>query len=1392
MLPKVATTILHHTTRAVAAVQGQTGYAFRNVLQSSSGGTTTANWTGASGSGWGGAGAGTGGAKYNSSSRFYNGYTGSGRAVTQANQSTSNDSGYSQNDDSEDVQLTALSQTPRKFRARSNSLALGSQGRNERADKMGVLKIVQLHARASHAFAVNNADDSLESDSSRPTLIRRNSTSSATSSPSDNLDLPSLVPHGQRLLESSDPAAPQSVTPPFEDHAEKDVAKIRDVLLLHLSKQGTGDLAAYMTEMLDNNGMPADVDLYDLALEALSIERKPGTPITLITRVYDDMNQRGLIATARTYTSLIKAMCDRDFEVHRVIALIQGRITRREIANRATGKQQNFDVEQVAKLKAEDNIRPAVGLFQSACAARLNIPPFVYAILIRSCAVHSDEYAALRIFAHLEKDHRDQIPIAAFSHMIALYGNARNLDSAVETFNEFKKASVEGRVLVQDETDPVETVPRQIYPWNNMIEVYFKCGQPAEAISLLEQMMDSNNSASGTPLPSAATFQTVISGFCSNGDFSTGLKWFRRLLREDYIAPDSFTPLTRPPRPNVYMWRVMIQSLVEKGMVEDLNELIVVWLKNQHRDGTHVAPIERLSVMEANLKDLEDHPELGKEHVLARLEFVLGRIAGATKNWVAHFGTQNIQVCDRIVKLYVRHDELDKATRIFVSHIEAQRALISIPEPGTELQTSQMQKLQFLRKLVLNTTERLVCCKGPSAGLTQATKLAGTIRDVGLFPSVSFADAYVAIYEETKEKGQLGHITQQDAEQLIAAGVTLAYVKSRTEAAEEVAGSRSLARFESLLVDMATYVKDLSALSFNTFEGILRALLSHYPEGDLQGVFNKLGPAWQAVWNHTKIQRELSQLTVVDEKLSVSELTPNTPITPSHPEASPYTISRVLTRSIDDILNNYKDPSPLKAYNSFLTALQDNTYPFPDSLGRLINALGRIKEVEKVRYVYEAAQHALSVLEKDQASPQSAAWFDVEDQMIVALAHGGDIEGAHAHRSRMLQYGRAPSADAYGALIRCVNDTTDDSANAYDLFRESQIHGVAPNVYLYNTMISKLAKARKANYAMELFHKMKANGFWPSSVSYGAVIGACCRVGDYQSAEVLFQEMSVQPNFKPRIPPYNTMMQLYTYTKPNRERVLYYYNALLEAKVCPTAHTYKLLMDAHGTIDPIDLHAMEDVFSRLIADRGVQVQGTHWSSLIHTYGCVNKDLDKAIQVFNSISTHPSTLKAKSSLPDAVTYEALINVFVTLRRTDLIAVYMDQFVANGVRMTAYIANLLIKGYAVAGDLERARGVFESLIDPPQGVAAQNNHAPHESTPVSLVSPNTPVYREPSTWEAMVRAELGNGNRDQAVALLERMRARQFPSAVYSRISGIMLDDAVSPWPAPSFSPPEMTS
>ena len=159
---------------------------------------------------------------------------------------------------------------------------------------------------------------------------------------------------------------------------------------------------------------------------------------------------------------------------------------------------------------------------------------------------------------------------------------------------------------------------------------------------------------------------------------------------------------------------------------------------------------------------------------------------------------------------------------------------------------------------------------------------------------------------------------------------------------------------------------------------------------------------------------------------------------------------------------------------------------------------------------------------------------------------------------------------------------------------------------------------------------------------------------------------------------------------------------------------------------------MQETFETMVANRRVEVQGTHWAALINAWGCVRKDLDKAIAIFDSIATHPTTANSRTPLPDSVVYEALMNVLVTLRRADLIPAYLEKMQSSGIHMTAYIANLMIKGYAVAGDIEKSREVFESLADPPEGVAAPGNHAPHDSAVANgeSVPAGAPVYREVS--------------------------------------------------------------
>jgi pentatricopeptide repeat protein len=352
----------------------------------------------------------------------------------------------------------------------------------------------------------------------------------------------------------------------------------------------------------------------------------------------------------------------------------------------------------------------------------------------------------------------------------------------------------------------------------------------------------------------------------------------------------------------------------------------------------------------------------------------------------------------------------------------------------------------------------------------------------------------------------------------------------------------------SLLTDLARFGIDPSHISEGVMHNLLRPVIDQKGIVETTAFMENLGPGFSAL-----LASPETFAYIQPADLPAPQPTRN---------AAPIDIG---TMRIDDYQGRYidelnmlrgKDETAIAAFQRFESGAALGAFPTPEVVGRLIEGLGRAGEMAKVDYLYGVAQNIISLLPATN-SAQVDGWAAVENSMVIARGHAGDGLSADAHRLRLLQQGLTPTADAYGALIQCVKDTTDDTARALEYFHESQARGVQPNIFLYNTTISKLAKARKADYALELFHNMRKSGIPPSSITYGAVIAACCRVGDSASAETLFEEMTTQRNFRPRVPPYNTMMQFYVQTKPNRVRFLHYFNRMISAGIKPTAHSYK-------------------------------------------------------------------------------------------------------------------------------------------------------------------------------------------------------------------------------------------
>lgn len=1106
---------------------------------------------------------------------------GPGRSITQANSSSA------QPDDNEDhpvhpVRIRNASVSVRT-RPRSNSLSLSSQGRIDRGEGLGVLQVVQ--ARARHAFATHHStlsghNDSPTDGTRRPVLVRRNSTSTQPVACSDvDMVLPTLSPSSlqdselrQSNVESdaTDLEGPQSVNEPLVGE---------DIAVYQRLRQASHfrDVPKVLEEITQYRARSrVSVPCYNMGMQALLDNRVVGQPISLILELYNEMLERNLVPNLRTYRIMISALCARDADVHRVMASLQARIYRRTYVMRDDDGDSTVDQQRLAHLRTENNFTSALTLFKAATTIRnlsLGLPE--YNVLLRSCAFHNDVEAALRVFAHMERFPDDPPSPTTYALLISVFCNKGDLGGAQQVFNAFKEASMQGQVT-WDWAPKKPHVPApqagmrnelskhsQIQVWNKMIETYFKCGDPAGALGLFESMLDTplgqTFRETDPPLPNAITYTSIITGFCEAKDIQSALSWFDRLLAQDSVAENSFAPLSTPPRPDHLAWVTMIDTLARMGKVDDLNRLFLKLLEVAPQDGLSIRTVDRFIVFRANF-DAMQSPDMPQSRASALLDFVLTQVMnidGDTHSLALNSASARSMFIE-IVQTLLAQGQTDRALDFAERFINKRRQIIQQNEAdGTITGAQTLYQQKGVRGLVQNLAAMFLFSPPtpatPILPVKNAVRVAALSELVGLQPQTAISAWYVHSYMESKRRGDPLDLSFQGWMAIIKSFVALelpALDPKNPEASVESIPPPSNFVYPglvALLEDLAKDTIDLSQMDHRLIRKLTKALVYTYGREESVQMLQDLGPKFACL---LEVRGADGVSHGTGPQLGTSIPTQETYHGGVH-------IDLYHSRFVEEWYPANPNISVETAYDRFVSGAQRGIYPSPECIGRLIGGLGRIGAVQKVRSLYNAAQRVLGALE-DQKRWQSAGWFVIEDQMIIAFAHAGEYEAAHVHRMRIMEQGGTPSADAYGALISSLKDTTDDTSHALQLWEEALARDVLPNIFMYNTIISKLAKARKADQALTIFQQMKEQGVKPSSVTYGALIAACCRVGDASSAELFFQEMIAAPNYKPRVPPYNTMIQLYVYTKPDRERVLYYHNALLKAKIQPSGHTYKV------------------------------------------------------------------------------------------------------------------------------------------------------------------------------------------------------------------------------------------
>ncbi|KAM0431612.1 hypothetical protein ACHAQK_010077 [Fusarium lateritium] len=439
----------------------------------------------------------------------------------------------------------------------------------------------------------------------------------------------------------------------------------------------------------------------------------------------------------------------------------------------------------------------------------------------------------------------------------------------------------------------------------------------------------------------------------------------------------------------------------------------------------------------------------------------------------------------------------------------------------------------------------------------------------------------------------------------------------------------------------------------------------------------------------------------------------------------------------DDLEGSHgrKGPRLSEALNRFRNMRRAGRHPRYITYAKLISAAARDGKFDLCHDILSMARTDMPIM------PQYAivryGWSSILDAMIGACLTVGNRGRAEQFHLELLEMGASPSANTFGLYITTLKDSTktfDEASEAVRIFHRAKAEGVEPSSFLYNALIGKLGKARRIDDCLFYFAEMRALGIKPTSVTYGTIVNALCRVSDEKFAETLFDEMEAMPNYKARPAPYNSMMQFFLTTKRDKSKVLAYYERMKAKGIAPTAHTYKLLVDTHATLDPVDMDAAEEVLGMIRAS-GQRVEPVHYASLIHARGCVLHDMEGAMKMFDSV-VKESLVPISASL-----YQALFEAMVANHQVAASEPVLAHMRSKGVGLTPYIANTLIHGWAAEKKIEKAQGIYDAVGR---------------------------EKREPSTYEAMTRAFLAVEQREQAKGVVGEMLTRGYPSAVVNKV------------------------
>lgn len=1030
--------------------------------------------------------------------------------------------------------------------------------------------------------------------------------------------------------------------------------------------------------LLATGAKPTTLTYNILLTAAINIPRSNHHVVPRALAVYTDMLGRGVLPDSTTFSTLIELLARRTQFVLREAKSLETRKARFAGMSQYGGLLVQSNEVETKILAEDDSLAVALRLFEKATSGSSDIvlAANTYEALIVACAMSGRTNDMVRAYASMEA--RTVLPGAAiFPSMIRAFAVSGDLSSAVECYNEYKALA-----MVTDSGSLTWTTRADDAVYAAVVAAYAQCGKAAGALRFFGKVME------------------------SIGDDAPDCETRRQELSDSIVAPGLIEPALDQGR-----FGTALQQALDANLSSSARNAVLARICVVAADDAHV----EVATKAYDQIVLGDSDRLLAATSMLALHLRREDLDAAKSFWTAlsadpvHVAPSFVEMTTMYSMALIAHGEPDEAMmharRIF------SRMRLAGDDPSTQAQLSERvdESIELVGRFMIE--------KGIRPSLRVTMDLFRMMLENGgivhptvdhLLASLGPAEIQALMFDD------LILVTQ------IQAGI-LETSTLRTETA-------MAARFASLV---EAILHQRGPVDARTAVLVSQSLPKISGTTEVAGA-SDLMRRWQAyLLESTRSQayQESHSPTSAMGRSSASEDSVD-----PYSASTDYKGSMVITEGLE------------KSQGSHATHLGDalaklrqmrsaGRHPRYMTYAKLISAAAREHRINLVHDVLGMAKSDVPLQPQYRVVRQG--WIGILDAMVGACLSLSRRELAGQYHGELLDLGAAPSANTYGLYITTLKEsmkTSDEAAEAVKIFHRARSEGVEPSSFLYNALIGKLGKARRIDDCLSYFTEMRQLGIRPTSVTYGTIVNALCRVSDEALAEELFDEMEAMPNYKPRPAPYNSLMQFFLSTRRDRSKVLAYYHRMRAINIQPTMHTYKLLIDAYATLDPIDITAAEAVLD-LIRQSGQRPEATHYAALVHAKGCVLHDLSEARAVFDAV------VSDRSVRPQACLYQAMFEAAVANHRVRDTEPIWSQMSRQGVAMTPYIANTLIHGWAQERDVGRARSIYD-------GVGMSK--------------------REPSTYEAMVKAYLLAGDRQSATAIVGEMLSRGYPTAVAGKI------------------------